>query len=70
VLIVAAAPVDAAVEDEWVPLSVVLGVAAGVVFDMVSSALDEAADDREAATEDMGGETLLKDMMSVRRRRL
>lgn len=50
-------------EDEWSFLPVVLGVAAGVVLDMVSSALDEAADDREAATEDMGGEALLEDMM-------
>ena len=62
-LIVIAAPVDTAVEDEWSSLPVVLGVAAGVVLDMVSSALDEAADDREAATEDMGGEALLEDMM-------
>jgi hypothetical protein len=69
-LIAVAAPVDTAVEDEWVSLSVVLGVAAGVVFDMVSSALDEAADDREAATEDMGWETLLENMMLVRLWRL
>lgn len=57
-------------EDEWVPLSVVLGVATGVVLDMFSSALDEAADDREPVTEDMGWETLLEDMMLVRRWRL
>jgi hypothetical protein len=69
-LIAVAAPVDTAVEDEWSSLLVVLGVAAEVVFDMVSSALDEAADDREAATEDMGWETLLGNMMSVQRWRL
>ena len=49
----AAAPVDDAVEVEWISLSVVLLVANNMIVAMLSSLSDEAEAETEAEREDM-----------------